>query len=193
MRVTLLPTFVMLLAGCATASEESEAPASAEQLIASPPPNFSLVYQMNNIKTRISDFLPEGQSEEDWQTRLSFQSHLAEDLPFDPIALLTAESEESSNRCSFVRQFNVFSGYENNYETTVQLVLCGENDFTGKGEVRLIKAIRGEEYYYTIRLVSRIAPYEVGSPEFASEQVGLWSNYLSDIHVCDGTDEHPCH
>ena len=110
----------------------------------------------------------------------------------DPIELLFSEAETDKSRCDFILHYNIFSGFENNYPTAVRLYLCGENAFTNQGEVKIIKAIRGTDYLYSVRIVRRIPPFEVSEEEFTKEEVALWSTYLSKVSVCDGSPDHPC-
>ncbi len=193
---------VLAASSCAGVPENDEAPqtekdsVNSERLIATPPAAWSLVYEINSKKTRISDFIPPDESENDWKTKLSFQSYTAEDLEIDPVSLLLSVTEEDKERCDQGNNFNVFSGYENNYQTSVRLYLCSENAFTGKGEIKLIKSVRGNEHIYLIRLVRRVEPFNIASfnlgSGIAAEEIAVWSSYLKGISLCDGSPEHPC-
>lgn len=188
-------SLLLILTGCATQPVDkprSPEEVTGERLLASPPQDWSPVYEMNNGKTRISDFVPPGDTGDRFGTKLSFQSHLSEDLDIDPVTMLMAEAQEDMNRCNFVQHFNIHSGYENNYETSVRLFLCGENAFTNRGEVKLIKAIRGDDYFYSIRIIRRIPVFDVNQPEFADKEIAVWSKFLSNISVCNDTPDHPC-
>ena len=136
--------------------------------------------------------MPPEQDAANWETKLSFEAYSAQTLSIDPIELLISEAAEDERKCSFVQHFNIFSGYENNYETSVRLFLCGENEFAGKGEVKLVKAIRGTEYIYSVRLLKRINPFEVGQAAFTDDDMKLWSTYLNSISLCDNSAAHPC-
>lgn len=71
-------------------------------------------------------------------------------------------------------------------------MLCSENINRELGEIALIKAIRGNEHYYVIRLIRRIPPFQPGEHELEDEEIAAWSRYLSRIYVCDDSDTHPC-
>jgi hypothetical protein len=171
---------------------ESKILIGKEQLIAIPPSNWQRIFQVNTEATRLADYIPPDQTENSWTAKLSFESFATEDLDYDPLQVLDSEAKADRNRCTFVQQFNVYSGYENNYETAVQLMLCGENAFAEKGEVKLIKVIRGIDYYYAIRILRRIDPFEVNKQDFSDKEIALWSNYLAEVSVCDDTVNHPC-
>lgn len=186
--------FISILPGACTSleTEQGSKQVTGERLLASPPPGWIRVFQMSKEKTRFSDFVPQGQDADNWSTRLSVESHATEDLSVDPITLLLSEVEQDESRCNFVQHFNIFSGLENNYETSVRLFLCGENAFTGKGEIKLVKAIRGEAYFYSVRITRRLPIFDVSQPDFANDEIATWSTFLKTISVCDGTSEHPC-
>ncbi len=182
-----------LLSACTSLeTEPGSEQVTGERLLASPPPGWIRVFQMNKEKTRFSDFVPQGQDADNWSTRLSIESHATEDLALDPITLLISEAEQDESRCNFVQHFNIFSGLENDYETSVRLFLCGENAFTGKGEIKLVKAIRGETYFYSVRITRRLPVFDVNQPDFANDEIATWSTFLKTVSVCDGTSEHPC-
>ena len=62
---------------------------------------------------------------------------------------------------------------ENDYQTSVRLFLCGENSFTHRGEIKLIKAIRGNDYLYSVRIVRRTPPFDANEEEIRKEEVAL--------------------
>lgn len=209
MRIILI-ILTLVLTGCATTlkeprvessteSETSAAEVSVEQseitderLMASPPADWQSPYQVNNRALRLTDFIPPDETPENWQTKLSFEAHSAADLDFDPLDLLAIDTLSARKNCEATQEFNIYAGYENNYETAVHLLLCNENVNREKGEIALIKAIRGKEHYYVIRLIRRTPAFEPGEQSFDDEEIAIWSSYLGQIYVCDGSSQHPC-
>ena len=154
--------------------------------------DWKLIYQLNNTSTRLSDFVPPQETDSEWTTKLSFES-FKKLVDSDPIEVLLAEVNRERKNCSFVQHFNLFSGLENNFPASVRLFLCGENTSINKGEVKIIKAIAGNDYFYLIRILKRIEPFSIDQPEFANEEIAAWSNYIRSISLCDpGKVEHPC-
>ena len=193
----VLLTLIVLLSSCASQSDNStETPdtknETGERLLATAPKGWINVFQLNNSDTRLTDFIPPDQSKDDWSTKLSFEAHTTEALSLDPIDLLFSEAETDKSRCNRVIHYNIFSGLENNYQTSVRLFLCGENTFTSRGEIKLIKAIRGNDYLYSVRIVRRTPPFDVNDEAQPKEEVALWSTYLRKISLCDGSTNHPC-
>lgn len=165
---------------------------TGEQLIITPPSDWERIYQINTPQTRLSDFVPSGENAANWKTKLSIEAYDSQTLNIDPIELLLSEAKEDERKCNFVQHFNIFSGYENSYETSVRLFLCGENEFAQKGEVKLAKSIRGTDYIYSIRFTRRVAPFEPGQPAFTDEDMATWSDFLNDVILCDESKERPC-
>ena len=193
----LLLTLIVLLSSCASQSDNAtETPdtrnETGERLLGTPPKDWVNVFQLNNDNTRLTDFIPPDQSKSDWSTKLSFEAHTTEVLSIDPIELLFSEAETDQSRCNSVTHYNIFSGLENYYQTSVRLFLCGENSFTNRGEIKLIKAIRGNDYLYSVRIVRRTPPFDTNEEEIRKEEVALWATYLRKISVCDGSPDHPC-
>ncbi len=166
--------------------------AKAERLLAQPPDTWQRVYELNTGNTRLADYMPAGQTDLEWDTKLSFESFVMTD-PMDPIQALLYEVEQDEGRCSFLQHFNVFSGLENNYETSVRLFLRGRNEFVNRGEVKLVKAIRGNTYFYTVRLTRRLEPFEPHEADMANEEMAAWSKFIGNVSLCDADNTaHPC-
>jgi hypothetical protein len=183
---------ICLVLGAQAEEQAAEAPRSRERLLASPPPDWQLVYQFNNVDARLSEFVPPNESANEWTTKVVFESHLQLDTT-DPIDLIMAEVKRLDENCTFVQHFNLFSGVENGYPSSARLILCGENKPLEKGEVSIFKAVQGSDYLYVVRIFKRVPPFEVNQPDFAREDIATWSNYVSRIHLCEvGDDEHPC-
>ena len=165
---------------------------SSEQLIARAPDKWNLVYQINNNSSRLSDYVPPGETDEIWSTKLSFES-FRDMVDMDPIQILLAEAANDNEHCKFIQHFSLYSGYENNYPSSVRLFFCGENTFVNKGEIKMVKAIQGDDYFYLIKMLKRVDPFEADQPEFAKEEIAVWSNYLRNITLCDTRKEdHSC-
>lgn len=185
-----------LVSACAKETDST----AGEMLIAKPPPDWQRIYQFNNEETRLSDYIPNDENEETWASKLSFESH-AQLKHADPIAVIMGEIKNQAEICKYISHSNLFSGFENNYPTSVRLILCGENVHTEKGEVSLIKAIQGNEYFYLIQLVKKVPVFGPSSPvadnlqtpDFTSEEVAYWSTYMKRISLCDTRDDtHAC-
>ena len=194
MRFAHYLVLLALIAGCATDApvEMTSEVVTAEHLLAEPPAGFNLVYQFNNGDTRLAEFVPKGETGIEWDTKVFFESN-GQFAESDPIDILMAEVARLKENCNFVNHYNLFSGYENAYPTSVRLILCGNNSLLEKGELSLAKVIQGDQFLYVIRIVRRLPPFEADQAEIAPQEVAIWSEYLSHIKLCNTGDQaHAC-
>lgn len=184
----MLPAiFLVLLAACAMADARPP-----EELLANPPAKWVKSYQLNNGQTRITDFLPPGETEQDWTTKLTFEAH-ANLVGSDPIHVILDEVASEKQKCTFVQHFNLFSGLENGYPTSARLIMCGQSHFSKKGEVSLMKTIAGEDYFYIVRWVTHVKPFKLNKSRLPKAEIANWSTYFRRIGLCrPGSDNHPC-
>ena len=174
-----------------TVTEPVEGDQNAERLIAIPPTDWQTIYQLNTDSSRMVEMIPPDEAEDNWQTRLTFESN-RDLVRFDPITLLDGESDDLHTRCEFVRWYPVFSDFENGYPTSVRMFMCGKHRQTGRGEVSMFKIIQGSEYLYSIRFQRRVAPFELDEPDLPDSEIANFSDYLRRVIVCNGEPQHPC-
>ncbi|MGB0691744.1 MAG: hypothetical protein ACPGPD_03465 [Pseudomonadales bacterium] len=184
----------LVLSGCTSqAPDESKAAVDTlEQLLIAIPQDWKRIYSLNTAKTRLVDFVRAEESADAWTTKLSVESYLSDDISGDPISLLMSEAQSDMNKCNFVQHFNIHAGFENGYPSAVRLFMCGENAFSGMGEIKLVKVISGNDYLYSIRILRRIEPFEVSKPDFSDKDIANWSLFLSRVSLCNNTEPHPC-
>ena len=168
------------------------APPYVELLIAQPPKDWKRVFQANLGDTRVADYVPKGESKDEWTAKLSFESYKSL-LNSDPLLVIKSQIDDDKKHCDFVKDFSLFAGQENKYDTAMKLITCGKRKSTGKGRVSLFKAIKGEQYFYVIRLVRILPPFKPGEAKFSKRDMAGWSHYFGKIKVCDpGSKDHPC-
>jgi len=189
-----LVIIVMFCSGCASENAPlADAPILiGEKLIAEPPTGWQNIYSLNNDATRLTDFVPADETKDDWSTKISFEAHKSlSDI--DPITIVMGELERIGETCELVESFNLFSGEENNYPTSVRLTFCGENAHSNRGEISLTKSIQGNDYLYIIKLLHLVDPFTDKNMGVSEEQIAGWAQYFSSISVCDDTAaEHAC-
>ncbi|HIG39990.1 MAG: hypothetical protein ABGY96_16665 [bacterium] len=197
-RIIIIGLALLIFVSCTTKpaiSEpqvEAEPVVATERLIASPPKDWQLIYQLNSGDIRLSDFIPPDETEKEWQTKLSFEAHtqLADS---DPISIIMGEIKSKRGMCTHIDHFNLFSGFENNYPTSVRLIQCGENAHSQLGEISLIKAIQGNDFFYIVRFLKNVPVFEKGKAEFTNEEVANWSSFLKRVSLCDDdAADHEC-
>jgi len=173
------------------ASTDSQAPIS-EVLRAKPPEGWKVSYQFNNDDTRLADFIPAEEDNKTWRTKLSIEARQGLD-DIDQISALFGEIQNANEICTNFSHFNLFSGIENGYPTSVRLMECGENAHSSKGEVSIIKAIQGNAYFYFVRLLRRTEPFSDSVDAIQKSEIAAWSTYLKKVTVCDTVNpDHLC-
>ena len=197
-RILIIGLALLLLVSCITepvvsdSQKAAEPVAKTERLLASPPKDWQLIYQLNSGDVRLSDFIPPDETEKDWQTKLSFEAH-SQLVDSDPISIIMGEIESKNEICTHIDHFNLFSGFENNYPTSVRLIQCGENAHSQLGEISLIKAIQGNDSFYIVRFLKKVPTFVKGKAEFTNEEVADWSSFLKRVSLCDEDDtDHRC-
>jgi len=197
-RIFIICLAFLVLVACATEpgipefQGETEPVVKTERLLASPPKDWQLIYQLNSGDVRLSDFIPPNETEKEWQTKLSFEAH-TQLVDSDPISIIMGEIKSKNEMCTHIDHFNLFSGFENNYPTSVRLIQCGENAHSQLGEISLIKAIQGNDSFYIVRFVKNVPAFQKGEAEFTNEEVANWSSFLKRVSLCDDDDtDHKC-
>ena len=167
-------------------------PPTDETLLLQTPPAWLEVTAQQSDSFRLAEFIPVGQDKERWFDKLFIESNNLEPLP-DPIVFLEAMGRELKTECEGTSDANVHSGLENGYETSVRLLVCNKNLNSARGEVTLIKAIRGKDNFYVISRARRSEPLRTDAPPMSEQEMGEWSLYMRSIKLCDPRDNaHPC-
>lgn len=187
-QLAIVMAAVVQLYGCAG----NNPPESPEHLLAQPPSGWVNVYQLVSKGNRISEFIPADEDPLTWTNKVTFESFAT--IPAtDPIDLLLFDVDQYKKRCTFVQHFNLFSGYENNYPTSLRLVMCGKSNTLETGEVSMLKAISGDSNFYIVRITRKVPAFEPQHSGFTQEEIAQWSVYLRRISVCDESSiNHPC-
>lgn len=124
--------------------------------------------------------------------RVTIESQSGDPVP-DPIDFVLSLSRDLAQRCEGFNDFNILSGMENNYATSVRLLICPRYKNQPLGEVLMIKAIQGRENFYTVTRGRRLPAFESGDQPLTAQTTAEWSAYLKAIGVCDPRwPEHPC-
>jgi len=170
-----------------------------EQLLATAPEGWQQGFATNRPGLRLATFVPGDDSIGDWEDKVTFESFSDAPLP-DPIDFVNDISADQSAGCEKLVHYNIQSGLENNYPTSVRLLVCTQSKQTQTGRVSLIKAIQGNDYFYAVTRAKRIAPIrevidedEEQAPPISDAEMAQWSTYMRTITVCDTLRaEHPC-
>ncbi len=163
----------------------------AERLIARPPPGWQAAFTLNTQRNRIAEFIPGSEDEGNWSAKITFESFVPPGS-VDPIELLLQEAARYQEKCKFLQHFNLFSGLENGYPTSFRLIMCGASNFSGSGELLMLKAIQGEEYFYVVKLLKRVPAFEPHQPDMSDGEIAAWASYFKLVVVCNNSETHSC-
>jgi hypothetical protein len=188
-RALVLACLCAALAGCAA---EHDTKPEGEHLIAAPPEGWSEISALNEGNLRIAEYVDAEQVTPERVDSVRFESQAATPLP-DPIDFLLGMREDLKTQCQGIRDFPIFSGFENGYPTSVRLLLCRQKGDPPRGEVRMIKAIQGDEQFYIVSRSRSTKPFAPDEEPMSVEDMALWSTWIGGVKLCDtrGT-EHPC-
>lgn len=198
----------MLVAGCTrphpdapgpvpvptpTPSPPHSHPPIGEELLAKPPSGWKESYANKAPGMRMAQYVPSGEDTHDWQNMVSFESFTGNPLP-QPLELLESVAKDQRAVCDNFESHPTYTGKENGYPTAVALFVCDRSKLTSKGELTLLKMIRGDDNFYVVTRSRRVAPIEPDDVWPIPKQVmAEWSLYLRGIGVCNGADDaHPC-
>ena len=191
---------ITLLVACspekaATPSQPTPLATGPEQLLAEAPANWHQTFRTEGPGIRMVEFEPPDVEPKDWTDKVSFEAFRGTPLP-DPIQLLTSIAEDQRKTCAKFTDHETFSGVENGYPTSVRLFVCTANPITNKGQLTLVKTIRGDENFYVITRARRTAPIQPepdGNIPAEAKTIAEWSLYLHAISACNTADpNHPC-
>jgi len=183
---------ILVLLGLLSTNGLADTPGnSKEHLFAQPPSDWQTVFKLNTPGSRIAEFIPAGANKNDWTTKITFESFI-QPISVDPIELLLQEAEHYQEKCTSLQDFNLFSGMENGYPTSFRLFMCGTSNFSGTGEVIMLKAIQGNDYFYVLKLLKRVPAFESQQPEMSKGEIAEWATYFKQLVVCNHSEEHSC-
>lgn len=141
------------------------------------------------------EYVPPDSDPKEWTDKVSFESFSDSPLP-DPIELLASIATDQRKTCNKFSDHETFSGLENGYPTSVRLFVCDVNPMNGKGQLTLVKTIKGDQNFYVITRARRTAPMQPdadGTIPAESKTIAEWSLYLRAIGACNTADpKHPC-
>ena len=173
---------------------EARTDSGAEQLIGQPPAGWRRIGTTNIGTLRRAEYIPEDESEEAWDRRITFESMQEDPLP-DPIEFVELMNSDRDYACGTFRAYPTFSGLENGYPTSVYFLVCHRDRVTERSEVSMIKTIQGNEHFYVITRARRGAPIpREEAPAMDEAEVGGWAVFMRSITLCDPSraDAHPC-
>ena len=147
-----------------------------ENLILQLPQGYVSGFEENTADGLMSEFVPEGQSVENWTDMITVQV-------FYRRADMTPAGFEEQMRgnwlgaCPDAVYQPIRDGEENGYAFSFWLLNCPKNPGTGSAENTFFKAIRGNDAFYVVQKAFKSQPQDL--------QIVEWTRFLSEVYVCD--------
>jgi hypothetical protein len=148
-----------------------------ENILAGMPDGFKVGAQQNNGQTILMEFIPEGETVEDWTTMITVVvKHDIDDAnAVDVASNMGAAWGES---CPGAKAGPLVDDVTNGYAYVIWQYECPLNSQTGKPETMMMKVIPGRDALYMVQYAVRAAP----SIEFVKNAL----DYLGPkVSVCD--------
>lgn len=157
------------------AIEKSSITEPKELLMGRPNKNFELGYENNTDDLLMTEFVPVGETVQDWSQMITIQSFIGyrpKTLESFAIRFAQLVIEE----CSTSDQEIIWSDVQYGYDFLVLAITCQENLNTGLPEWMLVKAIQGDEALYLVQKAWKYDPKDV--------ELEGWFEELGSFIVC---------
>ena len=140
----------MRIAGMVLSLGLASAAAADERLDVATPDGFQLSLELSTEAVHIREFVPAGQSGEDWQEMLSLQS-FRELGELDPRSFLARVADTALMGCPGASADLVAETIEDGWPVAVVVMTCPYSQSTGGAETFVTKAISGGEGLYVVQ------------------------------------------
>ncbi len=188
-----IPIFIALslcfLSGCSTTPNKTAA--SPEPLISmneilysSIPKNYVLGYKALNSQMDLKEYVPKNESHENWTEMITVQTYIGM-VHTSPKKFASLIKNMGKKVCPGIKSTVGEEGIQNGYRVYNWKQVCSLNPNTNRVEATLIKAIAGNENFYTVQKAWAYYPNE--------KETLTWQHNLRKILVCDtGIPERQC-
>jgi hypothetical protein len=173
----------ILIVGCGSVTAFAQQQMEAENLLFSPPKDFKVGYQSNRDNRLMTEFVPNGETVEDWTQMLTVQIYRGATV--DAAAFLGGVGKRFMDACPGTTAKGIYTGQVNGYVVSMLLLKCPMNPGTSKPETTAFRVIRGKDALYSIQRAWRSVPSDQALDEVM--------HALGKVTLCDTrAPEHPC-
>ena len=158
--------------------------ADEEQLLFAEPPGWHEVFAEREENLSTTEYVPEGQSDNDWEEMLTVQV-LLETPDADPDQLLSSVVNHLSGECDAYAAQPIELGGTGDYPTLGLMSMCGDLKYSDGGEFILIRGIAGKENFYLLQKSWRTPKFDLrDEPPVDLKQRKFWLGYLAYLRIC---------
>ena len=124
----------------------------------------------------IMEWVPKGQTVENWTDMVTMQTfyHRGQLKPSDFEDRMVADWK---THCPDTSYQPIRSGVERGYAFSFWLLYCEKVSGTGQSEFTFIKAIQGNDAFYSVQKAFKVPP--------PKDEIVTWSKFMREVFVCD--------
>lgn len=182
----------MAAAGTAQGAERDSGPSGRERLVAQPPPGWKMSYRHSVAGLEVWEFLPQGQSLENWRDMITAQAISGEESN-PPRALLTLVAERARTICLEVLSSPIDEQPADGLAGATMAQFCVRDSKGRRGDLTLYRAIRGKHALYVLSRTRRDESYDGKAIPLPEAALAQWRKDLEQFRVCrDGEGGSGC-
>jgi hypothetical protein len=181
------PATVLALFLAGVASAFAAEPLQDENLLISVPQGWEMVTSDKQDGITLSEFVPKGQTAADWRQMITiqiFHNLRKTDAKGFLDKMTDAAKSQNQNDLFVARSLDMPENGE--YPSHGVLWYCGQAKYSGKGEVTLIRAIRGQDALYLVQRAWRQEPFtSIKQASVSQKDIDDGVAYLKKANVVD--------
>jgi len=184
--ITLLVLLILIVTAKAALSQSESEDTNGEQLLFILPEGWKEEFTDRTESLSTTEYVPEGQSESDWDEMLTIQILLNKPSA-DPVKMMSGITKYLSQDCRAFdyRPINI-GGIDNNYPSLAVLALCGQKKEGNSGYVSLLRGISGKKNYFLLQKTWKTKLFDTQKKSPINlEQRKFWLGYLSYLRICN--------
>ena len=155
---------------------------TGENLLIEIPSGYELGHQQKTDQGEINEFIPKGETVENWSEMITVQLLPAHNNNTKFYAIFESLVKQA---CTNGSTEVIATAEENGYPVKVFMLSCPANQSTDMGEVTFIKTVEGKDKFYVVQKAWRTPKYKPDQLPLASGDIAKWTQYLRSVHVCD--------
>lgn len=158
---------------------------TGENLIVPVPADWKVGFQASQVNHQIIEFVPEGQTIQNWQDLLTIQIFFGR-TSITPLSFFEEMNAVIQQLCPESEASIAMNGEENGYPFLLWVNMCRNNPQVNQAEVTLFKAIQGNDSLYLVHRAWRTPPVAPNEPiQIRTDEIEAWAYFMSLVQVCD--------
>ncbi len=146
------------------------------------PLDWQLGYQAANHAMSIAEYVPKGQTVENWQHMITVQI-FNQGETFTPESFLLRIAELAAPLCHGYKghMISAAAGAKKEANAVLFIQYCGRYEKTQQGEATLFKAIKGTHAFYVVQQAWRGPAFIMQDIPIDKKQVQAWIEYMNTV------------